>query len=360
MPGHWLGVPGTPGRPGCFQKSPENPCPPNLGGDGSPPQFEGWIFRNHLFYSAFWGSLPNFGGWKISPPKFRGYGFSGSLALLVGLPREGLGSVQVGGGGWFLSVKHRAGESEIWPTNAPTKALPQVLTRVLTQVYTRVPTKVGFLCVIVPYKGSHSSAHVSAHAGAHASVHEVVWSYVTWSVFTCSVPYQFLWKKEDGVLGLGQTLDPASQCTRVYQNHPSANYPSTSPRDRKEIGDRTLKSTKIRGVPKSEFSGSQKGGIKGDVKRGEVTGEWTRPEGEREGGEMRKKGRGKGARNRTRKTLILVPLWFWYPSDLGTLYNSGLWRFLPLPRRIARFLRPQDARFPLRRKSLANGDFLRD
>ena len=32
-------------------------------------------------------------------------------------------------------------------------------------------------------------------------------------------------------------------------------------------------------------------------------------------------------------------------------------RFLPLPRRIARFLRPQDARFPLRRKSLANGDF---
>ena len=35
-------------------------------------------------------------------------------------------------------------------------------------------------------------------------------------------------------------------------------------------------------------------------------------------------------------------------------------RFLPLPRRIARFLRPQDARFPLRRKSLANGDFLCD
>ena len=35
-------------------------------------------------------------------------------------------------------------------------------------------------------------------------------------------------------------------------------------------------------------------------------------------------------------------------------------RFSPLPRRIARFLRPQDARFPLRRKSLANGDFLCD
>ena len=86
-------------------------------------------------------------------------------------------------------MKHRPGESEIWPTNAPTKGLQQVLTRVLTQVYTRVPTKVGFLCVIIPYKGSHSSAHVSAHAGAHASVHEVVWSYVTWSVFTCSAPY---------------------------------------------------------------------------------------------------------------------------------------------------------------------------
>ena len=54
-----------------------------------------------------------------------------------------------------------------------------MLTRVLTQVYTRVPTKVGFLCVIIPYKGSHSSAHVSAHTGAHSSVHEVVWSYVS-------------------------------------------------------------------------------------------------------------------------------------------------------------------------------------
>ena len=71
------------------------------------------------------------------------------------------------------SVKHRAGESEIWPTDAPTKGLPQVLTRVLTRVCTRVPTKVGVLCVIIPYKGSHSSAHVSAHAGAHASEHEV-------------------------------------------------------------------------------------------------------------------------------------------------------------------------------------------
>ena len=68
-----------------------------------------------------------------------------------------------------------------------------MLTRVLTQVYTRVPTKIVFLCVIIPYKGSHLSAHVSAHAGAHASVHEVVWSYVIWSVLTCSAPYPSLY-----------------------------------------------------------------------------------------------------------------------------------------------------------------------
>ena len=32
-------------------------------------------------------------------------------------------------------------------------------------------------------------------------------------------------------------------------------------------------------------------------------------------------------------------------------------RFLPLPRKSRDFLRPQDARFPLRRQSLANRDF---
>ena len=52
-----------------------------------------------------------------------------------------------------------------------------------------------------------------------------------------------------------------------------------------------------------------KGGIKGEVKRGEVVREWTRPE--KEGGG--KKGGRKGARKRTQKTLILVPY------DLGTL-----------------------------------------
>ena len=91
---------------------------------------------------------------------------------------------------WFVLIS----EAQSWRKRSMThqcshEGLPQVLTRVLTQVYTRVPTKVGYLCVIVPYKGSHSSAHVSAHAGAHASVHEVVWSYVTWSVFIRSVPY---------------------------------------------------------------------------------------------------------------------------------------------------------------------------
>ena len=41
---------------------------------------------------------------------------------------------------------------------------------------------------------------------------------------------------------------------------------------------------KIRGVPKSEFSGSQKRGIKGEVKRGEVVGKCTGLEGgKREG-----------------------------------------------------------------------------
>ena len=51
----------------------------------------------------------------------------------------------------------------------------------------------------------------------------------------------------------------------------------------------TLKSTQIRKVPKSEFSGSQKGG--GEVKRGEVVGKRTGPEEER-GRETEEKGVG--------------------------------------------------------------------
>ena len=59
---------------------------------------------------------------------------------------------------------------------------------------------------------------------------------------------------------------------------------------------RTLKSTKIRGVPRSEFSGSQKrGDIKGEVKRGKVVGERTGPEGGKRGGNGGKKGARKGA-----------------------------------------------------------------
>ena len=61
-------------------------------------------------------------------------------------------------------------------------------------------------------------------------------------------------------------------------------------------------------VPKSEFSRSQKrGGIKGEVKRGEVVRELTGLEGERGGGNEGKKGGRKGARKHTRK-MILVPL----------------------------------------------------
>ena len=53
----------------------------SLGGDDSPPKFGGWIFKNHLFYSVFWGSLPKFGGWNLHPPNLGGYGFSGLVAL---------------------------------------------------------------------------------------------------------------------------------------------------------------------------------------------------------------------------------------------------------------------------------------
>ena len=48
-------------------------------------------------------------------------------------------------------------------------------------------------------------------------------------------------------------------------------------------------------------------GIKGEVERGEVVGQCTGPEGEREEKRGEKGGR-KGARKQTRKTLILAPL----------------------------------------------------
>ena len=103
-----------------------------------------------------------------------------------------------------------------------------MLTRVLTQVYTRVPTKVGFLCVIIPYKGSHSSAHVSAHAGAHASVHEVVWSYVTWSVFACSVPHTSKYRAW-GFLGvLSRGISGEAQSLRSAAGRPSRRGPSST------------------------------------------------------------------------------------------------------------------------------------
>ena len=53
------------------------------------------------------------------------------------------------------------------------------------------------------------------------------------------------------------------------------------------------------------------------------------------------------------------------PSDTECAKNRAILcgcggNFYRTPRRIARLLRPQDARFPLRRESLATGDFLCD
>ena len=69
-----------------------------------------------------------------------------------------------------------------------------------------------------------------------------------------------------------------------------------------------------RGYLNRTFPGAKKGGMKGEVKRGEVVRECTRPEGERGGGKWGKRvgGERRGARKGTRKTLILVPLWFRY------------------------------------------------
>ena len=70
-------------------------------------------------------------------------------------------------------------------------------------------------------------------------------------------------------------------------------------------------------VPKSEghlkrtFPGAKKGGMKGEVKR-EKWCETAQGLKGKEGGEMREKGGRKGVRKHTRKTLILVPLWFRY------------------------------------------------
>ena len=46
-------------------------------------------------------------------------------------------------------------------------------------------------------------------------------------------------------------------------------------------------------MPKSDFSGSQKGGVKGEVERGEVVEERTEPEGEKGGGNEGKRVGGK-------------------------------------------------------------------
>ena len=67
--------------------------------------------------------------------------------------------------------------------------------------------------------------------------------------------------------------------------------------------------------------------MKGEVKRGEVVGEWTGPEGERGGGKWGEKGGRKGARKSTRKTLILVPLWFRY-SLVAFQFRTGKMQYI--------------------------------
>ena len=50
-------------------------------------------------------------------------------------------------------------------------------------------------CADLLLEGTHSSASTRlltlecSHSSAHANVHEVVWSYLIWSVFTCSAPH---------------------------------------------------------------------------------------------------------------------------------------------------------------------------
>ena len=60
-------------------------------------------------------------------------------------------------------------------------------------------------------------------------------------------------------------------------------------------------------MPKSEFSASQKGRIKGEVKRGKRVGKGTRPEGNR-GGRMREKGWEERGPKAQLKNSDLIPL----------------------------------------------------
>ena len=69
-----------------------------------------------------------------------------------------------------------------------------------------------------------------------------------------------------------------------------------------------------RGTKIGVFRESKKWGVKGEVKRGKVVGKWTGLEGGKKGGGKGKRVGGKGPES------TLEKLWFWYPSDLGTLY----------------------------------------
>ena len=72
------------------------------------------------------------------------------------------------------------------------------------------------------------------------------------------------------------------------------------------------KQSQIRGVPKSEFFGSQKRGDKGGGEEGRSGGRVNRAWRGKRVEKWGKRGGRKGARKGTRKTLILVPLWFRY------------------------------------------------
>ena len=78
-------------------------------------------------------------------------------------------------------------------------------------------------------------------------------------------------------------------------------------RKRFRLPDFALRVPKSEGYLKSDFSGSQKRGDEGVVKRAEVVRECTGAEGER-GGRNEEKGWEERGPKHTRKTLILVPL----------------------------------------------------
>ena len=84
---------------------PENPYPPNSGGEDSPSKFGGWILENHLFYSDFSRPLPKFGGWNLPPPNLGVWVFRGAEVL-------GFAPSSAAFGDWSASFLRSGGEKE--------------------------------------------------------------------------------------------------------------------------------------------------------------------------------------------------------------------------------------------------------